>query len=185
MVKSQDSTIRTIVLINGEPFLVDVLPNGDITAQYQKVDNYFSSSESHDNILARETKKDSQPSSSLVFFENEEEPVVPFTEENLAPILPGNEQYIGFSPGKAILQKAAVDQIRKISKEQRGGLFRLIGIRSYNRNNFRSRALSRNRAKAIKDLLIAFGVPENQIASQTLEGTSETKVDFVQVSFGG
>ncbi|MFT4566995.1 MAG: hypothetical protein ACI9FN_001957 [Saprospiraceae bacterium] len=181
---TQSDPFKAIVLINGEAFLVDLTEKGAITATYQKVNNYFRSSESHGTILARLSKGTlSESGKSIVFYEEEIEPVVPFTTENEAVVAPGSAQYVGFSPRRALLQKDAVDQIRKISSQFRQGVIQNITITSHQRDTYESRSLARNRAKAIHDLLGAFGVSTSIIDSSTPFAQPGSKTDFVRISF--
>lgn len=181
---AQDDSIKAIVLINGRAHLVDVMPNGDITTVYQEITNYFASSESHTSIMRRLIPGARSESGNIVFYEKEAEPIPSFTEENRRPVEIGNEQYIGFSPGKALLLKPAVDQIRKIANAYKASDIKTISIASFYRDNYRSRSLARNRAQAITDLLVAFGVRKTVISSNQFEALQDTKVDFVQLSFG-
>lgn len=183
LANSQQETKKAIVLINGDAHLVDVSPKGDIVKTYQKIDNYFSLKESPSQLIARFANVPAIENSSITFFESEDEPTPTFTVENKAPVVIGNDQYLGFSPGRAVLQKKAVDQIRKISKAYRNGDIQTIHATAYYSDNYRSRSLSRNRAKAIKDLLIAFGLPANMIQTKTVLGTSDVKIDYVNISF--
>ena len=181
---TQSDPFKAIVLINGEAFLVDLTENGAITATYQKINNYFSSSDSHNTILARLSKGAlSESGKSIVFYEKEVEPVVPFTTENKAAVAPGNAQYVGFSPRRALLQKEAVDQIREISSQYSQGAIQKINITSHHRDSYESRSLARNRAKAIHDLLGAFGVSTSIIEMSTPFGQPGSKTDFVRISF--
>ena len=183
LLKGQDDLIRTIVLINGLPFMVDVTAEGDITEIYQNVPEYFSSRTDHNSLVQKYSNNPEPQVTSIVFFEKEEEPIPSFTEENKRPIEYGNNQYIGFSPDRALLLKNAVDQIRRIADGYRNNEIGAISVTSYHRASYRSRALARNRAKAIKDLLGAFGMPASLIQTRTTVITPGSKVDFVQVAF--
>jgi len=175
---------KAIVLINGVAYLVDVTPKGSIIATYQKIDNYFNTSESHNSLLTRLSKGSiSEDSKSIVFYEKEAEPVKSFASENNAPILTGNSHYIGFSPSRAILKKTAVDQIRKIAKSYEHGNLTNILIQSYHQDSYKSRSLARNRANAISDLLKAFGVPQHVVTKETPYGGPNTKADYVGINF--
>ena len=185
-VLGQVEPVRAVVLINGDAFLVDVKQNGDIVKMYTEVEDYFTSSESHNSIVSR--LSGSQPkevATPIVFYEKEEEPVVSFTAENADPIAIGNQHYLGFTPGRALLLKKAVDQIRNISKAYRAGTISTIAITSYSAGTYRSRSLSRNRANAIRDLLGAFGVNKSIVSTSSVEGDASTKIDFVRLTFGG
>ena len=184
MVFQSNEIIKAIVLINGEAFLVDVTLNGNIVTTYQKINNYFKTSESHQSILTRLSKGErSESGSSIVFYEKESEPIPSFTEENKSPIAAGNAQYLGFSPRRAILQTAAVDQIRKIADEYQSGRIQSIGITSYHEDSYESRSLARNRSQAIKDLLHAFGVSYDVISEDMPFGGAGVKSDYVRVQF--
>lgn len=180
---AQEASKKAVVLINGTPYLVDITPDGNITNTYQRINDYFSTPESDASIVSRLSKTAVPTNSKIVFFEKEEEPIPSFSEENKAPILTGAEQYIGFSPDRALLQKAGVDQIRKIADGYRTSTINSINVISYHIGNYRSKSLARNRADAIKDLLNAFGVSNSKISTQTVQGGADTKVDFVHVTF--
>ena len=180
---SQAESQKAIVLINGSPYLVDVTEKGNILTIYQEVQNFFTSSASPKSLLASASANAVKQSGGFVFFENEEEPVPSFSVENEQPITYGNDQYIGFSPERALLLKKAVDQIRRISEAVGDGTIRQIKITSFHKDTFRSRSLARNRASAIKDLLGAFGVSNAIIDVVQNKGEEGTKFDFVEVSF--
>lgn len=176
--------VKAIVLINGEAYLVDVTPNGNIVTTYQKINNYFKSSESHQSILTRLSGgKPSANGNSIVFYEKESEPVPTYSEENKTPISSGSAQYLGFSPRRALLQKAAVDQIRKIADQHRAGTISAINISSYHQDTYESRALARNRNQAVRDLLHAFGTPLSAISEEMPFGGTGVKSDYVRVQF--
>ena len=180
---AQKASKKAVVLINGTPYLVDVTPKGNITNTYQRINDYFSTSESDANMISRLSKIAEPTDIKIAFFEKEEEPVPSFTAENKVPINISAEQYIGYSPGRALLQKEGVDQIRKIAKAYRAKTISSIRITSYYLDTYRSRSLAQNRAEAIEDLLSAFGVTKSKISIQTLQGGSDTKIDFVHVTF--
>ncbi len=180
---AQKASKKAVVLINGTPYLADVTPDGNITTTYQRINSYFASSESTANMVSRLSKIAEPTDSQIVFFEKEEEPVPSYTKENKVAILTGAEQYIGFSPDRALLQKAGVDQIRKISESYRAKAISSINVTSYHIGNYRSKSLARNRGNAVKDLLNAFGVSSSSISTQTQQGTSDTKVNFIHVTF--
>lgn len=180
---SQSESRKSIALINGVAHLVDVAPNGDLLEIFQSIDDYFTSPESHQQILKKLVSNAVPQGKSIVLFEEEKEFEPSFTKENKEPVKVGNEQYVAFSPDKAILQKPAVDQIRKIAQNYRTGGVNTIIINSFAKDSYRSRSLSRNRAKAIHDLLVAFGVSRRIISSKSVTGSNGTKIDFVQISF--
>jgi len=182
-IQAQAQQIRTVVLINGVPYMADVSSNGDILQRYQKIDDYFTAPESHTSIVSRLSKTSEVTGPSIVLFEKQEEPTPSYTEENKAPILEGTSQYLGFSPQKAILTKTAVDQIRKIAEEYQAGLIGKIEILSYHHDNYRSRAIARNRARGIKELLVAFGTPYPNVDFDIRDASAGTKLDFVRVTF--
>lgn len=176
--------VKAIVLINGEAYLVDITPKGNITATYQKINNYFSSNESHNALLTRLSKGSREEgSNSIVFYEKESEPIVPFTIENKQPVSPGNAQYIGFSPRRALLKTDAVNQIRVIAKQYKEGIIQRVHITSNHRDTYESRALARNRAQAIGDLLTAFGLPPSIIEKDNPFAGPGSNTDFVQINF--
>jgi len=180
---AQSSQVRTVVLINGVPYMVDISPRGDILQRYQRVDDYFTAKESHESIVPRLSQEPTITGSSIVLYEKEEEPIPSFTEENKLPILSGASQYIGFSPDKAVLTKAAVDQIRTIADQHQEGQINNIQIVSYHVDSYRSRSIARNRARGIKELLGAFGTSRDKVGFEIRDASVGTKVDFVVVTF--
>ncbi|MEL6122893.1 MAG: hypothetical protein AAFR14_04165 [Bacteroidota bacterium] len=179
-----EETKKAIVLINGTAYLVDVNESGNIINTYQRIENYFSTSESHESLLARLSDGAvSDDGSKIVFYEKEVEPIPSYTIENKQPVETGTAQYLGFSPKRALLQTEAVQQIRKISESYQAGTISSIMIESYHRDDYRSRALARNRAAAIRDLLSAFGTDVSIISTMTPYALPDTKYDFVKVSF--
>lgn len=182
-INSQSESSKSIALINGVAHLVEVAPNGDLLEIYQSIDDYFTSPESHQEILRKLSPGAVSQGKSIILFEDEQEFIPSFTKENKEPVKVGNEQYVAFSPDKAILQKPAVDQIRKIARNFKAGGVKNITINSFAKDSYRSRALSRNRAKAIQDLLVAFGVSNKIINSNSVPGGIGTKIDFVQILF--
>jgi len=145
--------------------------------------NYFDTKESHQSIVTRLSKNAEPSGESIVLFEKQEEPQPSYTEENKAPILSGQSQYIGFSPDKAILTKAAVDQIRLIADQFQAGQIGQIQIVSYHVDSYRSRSLARNRGRGIKELLGAFGTSRSKVTFEVRDASVGTKIDFVQVLF--
>lgn len=179
----QEELQKAIVLINGTAHLVDVSRNGDIVEIYQSIENYFTTQESHKSILTRLSKDPNASGKEIVLFEQEREPVPTFKNENTKPVEVGNDQYIEFSPGRALLRKLGVDQVRRITKNYQSGSIRKIDIVSYHDGTFRSKALARNRASAIQDLMIAFGVSKSDIGKSNTQGSKDTKLDYLRVSF--
>jgi outer membrane protein OmpA-like peptidoglycan-associated protein len=176
------TTEKAIVLINGEVYLVDLSENGDIITTYQKIENYFSSTESHKRIITRLTGGAlSETGDKIVFYEKEVEPQPSYSSQNSLPINQAMARYIGFSPNKAILNKKAVDQIREIADAYKNGTIKDITITLLEAASYRERALSRNRADAIKGLLKAFGVADNYIFMDNGPIDQNTKIDFVKV----
>jgi len=183
LVNGQEDSFKEVILINGTAYLAELTPKGDILQTYQKIDNYFSSTESHKNLVTRLSRNPEPSGISIILYESEQEPIPSFTAENKKPVTTENDQYIGFSPDRALLLKAAVDQIRRIAKSHRDGGIALTSITSYHIDDYRSRSLARNRAKAIKDLLHAFGVKKDVVSFSLDTVSPDTKVDFVRLSF--
>lgn len=179
---NQTNPQKAIVLINGEAFLVDVDKDGTILTTYQKVNNYFTSSEPHEKMLVRLSKSTRNEQGGIAFYELEKEYKAPYIEENKAPIARGNTQYIGFSPEQALLNKAAVDQIRKIAGAYSKGEIRTISIQSFYERSYKSRSISRNRSDAIKDLLAAFGVLPDDIVLGSQELKKGQSANFVSLA---
>lgn len=182
-INAQSVTKRAIVLINGKAHLVDMEDNGNIITIYQVLENYFTSSQSANALLNKANQSATKTGEGIVFFEREEEPQPTYIEQNSQPVVYGNEQYIGFSPERAILIKSAVQQIRNIADSFQEGQISHIKITSYHRDTYRSRSLARNRAFAIQDLLIAFGVPPEEIDATHDNIDSAGNQDYVRLAF--
>ena len=183
LAQSSPKTITTVVLINGDPVLVDLTEKGDITAIYQSIPEYFTTPKSHESIVAQASAVKPTSRGTLTAYSKETEPTPSYTVENTQPITAGADQYIGFSPIRALLLDNAVIQIRKISRSLRSGEISQVAITSYHNEDFRSKALSRNRADAIKDLLIAFGASASSISISSTPRGPDAKIDYVRLTF--
>jgi Outer membrane protein and related peptidoglycan-associated (lipo)proteins len=175
--------IRTIVLINGRPTLVDVTPKGNITAIFQGVTDYFTSSASHETLVAKASSIKEPSRGSLLAYEAETDPTPTYESDNSRSVLVGATQYIGFSPRRALLLDNAVIQIRNIAKSYKENDIGSIVMLSFHQGEYRSRALARNRAKAIKDLLGAYGMPAHLIKAEQARADGQTKTEYVQMTF--
>ena len=71
---SQSSTVRTVVLIDGIPYLADISTSGDILQQYQRIDDYFTTRESHNSIVSKLSERPEPTGESIVLFEKEKDP---------------------------------------------------------------------------------------------------------------
>ena len=147
----------TIILINGVPHLVILGKDGFIVETIQTVPYYFTSSQTHEEIVAglvRQLDQASEP-----FFTENEQREIPVEEVDILE----NAEFIRFIPGKALLDRIAVDRIREIANDFVDGGISTIRLEITYRNTSVSKLLTDNRLDSVKDLLVAFGVTENAI----------------------
>ncbi len=177
MIWSQEP-FKAIVLINGDPFIVDLAGNGSILVRYQRVPDYFSSTTSDLAIIDQYSRQGLIAEQGLDFYREQiDSPSAATTE-----VMTG-EQYIEFSQNRAVLNREAVDQVRAISDAFQEGRFRTVTIVSYHHDTLGSRTLAQNRSKAIADLLNTFGVPLENIIIELPYNARGSDISFVNLRF--
>jgi hypothetical protein len=180
------NNIRSIVLINGEPFIADLSVNGSIVAKYQNVPDYFTNGLDDQQIIALAEKKGLISGGSLeLYTDNLDDDKIPdiSTFKNISTEPSNNKQYIAFSRGRAILNRVSVDQIRAISDAYTENKISSITINAYHKDTEESRILAANRGNAISRLLSTFGVNSNDIQVNMPYGADGDQLYFVYLSF--
>lgn len=167
---------RTVIMINGKTHLADVAQDGSIIARYQQIPDYFNGTLSDDQVIASIERSGLQSDGQISFYASD-------LDDNTPPILSSfsyetevpnsEERFILFSRNRAILNQQAVDKIRSIADQYEVGRLNQITMQAYYSETEASVILARNRTKAIKDLLMTFGMPENQISIETVRGNQD------------
>ena len=177
---------RSIILINGEPFIADISVNGSIVAKYQNVPDYFTNNLDDQQIIARAEKKGLLAGGSIeLYADNLEDDKIPDINsfKKLSADPADKKQYIAFSRGRAILNRVSVDQIRAISDAYTAKKISSITINAYHKDTEESRILASNRGNAISRLLNTFGVDNNDIQVNMPYGADGDQLYFVYLSF--
>jgi hypothetical protein len=171
-----DADKPSIILINGVAHLVILDDNGQIKETLQAVPYYFDSDLSHEEIVAGlvdQMSKDTR----IAFTQNATR--IPKSEIDILE----NAEFIRFIPGKALLDRIAVDRIRKIAKDYvDGGIEKLILDIAF-KDDAVSTLLADNRLDSVKDLLVAFGVEERAIEAKKNIRNDLVNNPFVRVSY--
>ena len=170
---------RSVILINGVAHVADLSTTGSVIAYYQSIPNYFNNPLSDKEIIAQAERIGlSNKGQVELYTNNPQEPelskfrrVTEFTSDQ--------RQYIAFSTGRAILNKTAVDQIRDLADLYQNQEISEIIINAYHDDTRRQRLLAENRSKAIRDLLITFGVNEQNIQRNLPYGNEGDQLYFV------
>lgn len=149
---------RTIILINGAPFVVNLDQKGDLVETIAWVPEYFASSESHNDIVSRiaddyEVEKNNIKSRLLIFEED-----------------------------KAILDYMAVEHIRDMSRLYSKGYIQSINISAAHTNDFEDEALAANRINVIYQMLKDFGVDDNGITADMKHYKSDLPNQFIRLN---
>ena len=140
----------TIILINGEPYLVELSEDAHIVSVIQPVPYYFSSELTHEEIVA--DLKNQLKLKKLGAFAN--------TDVNVLD----NAEFVEFMPDRALLDKIAVDRIRRIAEDFANGSISHIQLSILYQNTSSSQLLTDNRITSVKDMLVDFGVDGNAIS---------------------
>lgn len=178
--------IRSIILINGEPYIADLTSNGSVLDRYQKVPEYFTSQLNDEQIIAMAEKKGLISEGTIeLYAESLDSEDIPSLSEFRPDIesITASKQYIAFTRNRAILNQKAVDQIRAISDAYQAGNLSSVIINAYHMDTESSRILARNRGNAITDLLITFGMPQSNIEINMPYGNQDDQLYYVYLSF--
>ncbi len=176
--QSQDVK-RAVILINGVAHVADLSNTGSVIAFYQSIPDYFNSSLSDSQIIARVERQGLSTEGKVDLYTNTEEEPELTDFKRVQEYSVDQKQYISFSRGRAILNKKAVDQIRALADSFQDQEISEIIINAYHDDTARQRLLAENRSKAIKDLLVTFGVTEFQIQRNLPYGNEGDQLYFV------
>ena len=149
---------RTIILINGAPFLVDIDDSGKVVYNYLLVENYFESSDSHENLVEKAEEE-----------YNEEIAVL------------SNSRLIIFNEQSSLLDEMAVDNIRELANLYNRGALQNINITAGYQPNQKDELDAEDRISAISQLLLDFGVKEGDISANVKIYRSELPNQFVKI----
>ena len=179
---------RGIVLIDGIAFVVEMSDKGAILARFKKIDDYFETSLSDEEIVAS-IDPNVVIDRTVIDFYLDDASDEDGSADPIPPALPemdveseSSSQYVSFALNRAVLNTQAVHQIRKISQTYLVGQIDKIEILSFHKGDRTTRLLAQNRSKAISDLLQTFGVNKNAILINVDRAPSDANLAFVNIS---
>ena len=149
---------KTIILINGAPFLVDIDDTGKVVYNYLLVENYFKSEETHENLIEKAEEEYNEELSML-----------------------SNSRLIIFDEQSSLLDDMAVDNIRELANKYNSGILQNINITAGYQPNERDEIEAEDRISAISQLLLDFGVKEGDISADLKIYRSELPNQFVKI----
>lgn len=179
-------TVRSIILVNGEPFIADLTVNGSVVAKYQKVPDYFTNGLDDKAIIANAERQGLKSEGSIeLYADNLDDAPIPALSEfrSISDDNIDSKQYVAFSRGRAILNRQSVDQIRAISDAYQTGQISEVVINAYHNDTEQSRILAKNRGKAISDLMTTFGMSPTSIQVNMPYGSESDQLYYVYLSF--
>ena len=153
-----DQVKKTIILINGSAFLVDMNVEGKIVTNYLMIEDYFTSNDTHETLIEKASKI-----YDLEFGILERSKLIIFAE------------------GSSLLDDSAVDNIRRLSTLFVKSPSQNINITFGQSENKESNILSENRVSAIRQLLKDFGVKEGDMSTDVKIYRSELPNQFVKI----
>ncbi|MEE9373114.1 MAG: hypothetical protein V3V00_08685 [Saprospiraceae bacterium] len=174
---SQQLLFPNIILINGKANLVVLDELGFIVEVLRPVPYYFSSDLTHEEIV--KGLIDQKNNDKETFYAHNEDRFISKSEVDVLD----NAEFIKFMPKRALLNKVAVDRIRKISKDYLDGGIDQISLSIIYKNNVISELLTENRLKSVQDLLVAFGVDKTAIKKQKQLRNQYDNNPFVRVVY--
>lgn len=130
---------RTIILIDGDPYLVDLDMDGDLVDAIAPVPDYFVSEESHLALVDR---------------------VSDDYESELANI---KSRLLIFDEDSALMNQGAVDHVRDLARLYSKGYIDEISIEAAHEDTFKDEALAAYRIATVYQMLKDFGVKEEDI----------------------
>jgi hypothetical protein len=155
-----ENLFRTIILINGTPFLVELNGEGKVLQRFTMVPDYFETPETHDYIVSRVSET---------------------YDDELA--LLANSRLIIFQEEKALLDETAVNHIREFARLYSNGRVLNINITAGHQDDFQDEALAAHRIEAVFQLLKDFGVEEGDISADMKIYKSDLPNQFVKIDF--
>jgi hypothetical protein len=149
---------KTIILINGTPFLVEMNSDGDILENYAMVPDYFETEENHEIIVARVSDEyDSEMAMSMT------------------------TRLIIFDEDQALLNDFAVHHIREVATLYSKGYLQNVNIVASHSSAHDDEALAAYRIETIYQLLKDFGVREGDISADMKIYKSDLPNQFVKI----
>ena len=149
---------RTIILINGTPFLVEMDNDGNLLKNISVVSDYFETNESHENLVRK---------ASDVY------------EEELARL--DNSRLIIFEEENSILNNVAINNIRDLATKYNQGLLQNIRLTAGQTQSLGDESLTGYRVQAIFQMLVDFGVEATDISADFKVYKSELPNQFVKI----
>ncbi|MEE9373300.1 MAG: hypothetical protein V3V00_09630 [Saprospiraceae bacterium] len=153
-----DELKKTIILINGAPFLVDIDHNGKVVNNYLLVHNYFTSNDSHENLVVKA--------------ESEYEEEVAFLNSS---------RLIIFNETSTLLNEVAVNNIRDLANLYNRGVLQNVNITAGQVSKDIDEPNTESRINAITQLLRDFGVKEGDISADIKLYRSDLPNQFVKI----
>lgn len=136
---AEDQMITTIILVEGEPQLVEMTTDGEIVETLGSVPSYFTSEMQHDDIVER----------SVARYDADTE-----TRES-------NIRFVTFEAEETILAEELVDYVREMAVEMDSDPYSSLLITMAIQPS--SVNLIEARAESIKDLFVSFGADVDRI----------------------
>jgi len=155
---NNDKLFKTIILINGAPFLVELDNEGNVIHNYIMVSDYFNSSESHEDLISIASNE---------------------YESEIAAM--NKSRLIIFNEESSLLNDTAVDNIRDLAKLYSKGLLQNINITAGQVEENDDEGTATFRIDAITQLLQDFGVREGDISANVKIYRSELPNQFVKI----
>lgn len=150
--------VKTIILINGTPFLVEMDANGTVLHNYLLVKNYFDSNDTHESLVAKASKE----------YDDEIEML-------------NNSRLVIFNEESSLLNDVAVDHIRDLADKYSRGVLQNINITAGRTTQNNDTIMATYRVDAIAQLLQDFGVAEGDISRDIKIYRSELPNQFVKI----
>lgn len=148
---------RTIILVNGTPYFVEMDEEGKKIDKIVAVPTYFKSPESHDEII---TKVNSD------------------YEEELPNM---KSRLLIFKEDQAILEQPAVDHIRELARLYTKGYIESINITAAHYDEDKDEALAAYRVNSIYQMFKDFGVDDEGITADMKQYKSDLPNVYVQL----
>ena len=150
---------KTIILINGSPFLVELDKDGKVIQNYLIVADYFESDHTHTELIKLAEEK--------------------YAVEEAANL--NRSRMVIFHDESTILNDVAIDNIRHISQSYHIGDLQNINITAGYLENMEDEITTADRIKAISNLLMDFGVEEGDISANMKIFKSDIPNQFVKI----
>ena len=151
---------RTIILIDGTPYLVDMDEQGQEIDKIVPIPSYFISSDSHDLIVDRESRE---------------------YEEELPNI---KSRLLVFTEDVALLDNVMVDHIRDLARLYAKGYIESVHISAAHQTSYGDEALAAHRINVIYQMLRDFGVKNNDITADIKRYKSDLPNVYIRLNIG-